>query len=130
MPCVVVADQININGDADSRKVEAKKKLCTMIADVIAKNGQYYTLDQNNREIAHEYESSIGELLGFNSNFMLFLRNSQYYTRDERFKEIANDYKSSLGEFRNVSGNNANFERNDQIYVRDMFLKEISHRYK
>jgi hypothetical protein len=53
------------NGDADSRKSGGKVlKLNFMIADVIEKNGQYYTLDQDIHKITHKWVNLDSNLFG------------------------------------------------------------------
>lgn len=106
------------------------KERIKMIADVIYKNKMYYVLDERGKEISHNWESSLGELMGFSGMFMVFLKNRMYYSYDDRCKEIAHDWESNLGEFRNVAGTSVNFRKNKMIYTRDRFFKEISHRWE
>ena len=73
-----------------------------MIADVIYKNDRYYVLNEYGKEISHEFQNPLGELMGFSCVFMVFRKNDRYYSYDERCKEIAHDFTSSLGELRNV----------------------------
>lgn len=116
-------------------KLRAEKELSSkevkeMIVDVVYKNKMYYVLDERGKEISHNWENSMGELLGFSDVFMVFRRNNMYYSYDERCKEIAHDWENSLGEFRNVAGTFINFRKNKMIYTRDRFFKEISHRWE
>lgn len=102
----------------------------TMISDVVLKNKMYYVLDERGKEISHNWDSSLGDLLGFSGTFMVFRKNNMYYSYDERCKEIAHNWESSLGEFRSVAGNSVNFRKNKMIYTMDRFFKEISHRWE
>lgn len=43
-----------------------------MIADVIYKNDRYYVLNEYGKEISHEFQNPLGELMGFSSVFMVF----------------------------------------------------------
>ncbi|WP_300104908.1 hypothetical protein [uncultured Alistipes sp.] len=81
----------------------------------------YYVLDERGKEISHNWESSLGVLLGFSGTFMVFRKNKMYYSYDERCKEIAHNWESSLGEFRSVAGNSVNFRKNKMIYTMDKF---------
>lgn len=76
-----------------------------------------------------KFESNVGELMGFSSEFIVFLKNKMYYTRDEKLKEIAKDFESNLGDYKNVAGRTVNFLKNKMIYTRDSKLKEISKRF-
>lgn len=109
--------------------LKAKEKI-TMISDVVFKNKMYYVLDERGKEISHNWDSSLGDLLGFSGTFMVFRKNKMYYSYDERCKEIAHNWESSLGEFRSVAGNSVNFRKNKMIYTMDKFFKEISHRWE
>lgn len=100
-----------------------------MIADVTLKNKMYYVLDEKGKEIAHDWESNMGELMGFTSEFIVFLKNKMYYTRDEKMNEIAHDWETNLGDFKNAAGTIVNFVKNKMIYTKDKKLKEISHRW-
>lgn len=110
-----------------SRQINKSNNMA--ISDVILKNKMYYVIDENGKEISHDWESTTGELMGFSSEFMVFLKHKMYYTRDEKLKEIAHDWESSLGEIKNVSGRSVNFLKNKMIYTMDSMLKEISHRW-
>ena len=85
----------------------------------------YYVLDERGKEISHNWESSLGVLLGFSGTFMVFRKNKMYYSYDERCKEIAHNWESSLGEFRSVAGNSVNFRKNKMIYTMDKFFTLI-----
>ena len=58
------------------------------ISDVVLRNGWYTTLDSNNKKIDEKSENSIGELLGFSSELMVFKKSGWYVVYDERFKKI------------------------------------------
>lgn len=113
-----------------AKKVLVGKEVITMISDVVLKNKIYYVLDERGKEISHNWESSLGDLLGFSGMFMVFRKNKMYYSYDERCKEIAHNWESSLGEFRSVAGTSVNFRKNRMIYTMDRFFKEISHRWE
>ena len=89
-----------------------------MIADIVYKNKMYYVLNEQGKEISRNWESTLGELMGFSGTFIVFRRNKMFYTMDDRLKEIARNWESTLGEFRNV------------IYTYDSRLKEISRRWE
>ena len=102
----------------------------SMISDVILKNKMYYVLDERGKEISSNWDSSLGDLMGFTGTFMIFRKNKMYYSYNERCKQIANKWESSLGEFRSVAGNSVNFRKNKMIYTTDKFLNEISCRWE
>jgi len=64
-----------------------------MIADVIYKNKMYYTMDDRLKEIAHNWESSLGEFRSVAGNSVNFRRNKMIYTLDSRLKEISHRWE-------------------------------------
>ncbi len=51
-----------------------------MISDVVLKNKMYYVLDERGKEISHNWDSLLGDLLGFSGTFMVFRKNNMYYS--------------------------------------------------
>ena len=58
-----------------------------MISDIVSKNQIYYVLNEQGREIAHNWTSSIGELLGFTGKFIVCRKNQMIYVYTEQLKE-------------------------------------------
>ena len=43
-----------------------------MIADVVYKNKMFYVMNESGMELSHNWESSLGELMGFSGTMILF----------------------------------------------------------
>jgi hypothetical protein len=56
---------------------------------VFLKNKMFYTRDEKLKEIAHDWESSLGEFKNVAGKTVNFLKNKMIYTRDSKLKEIS-----------------------------------------
>jgi hypothetical protein len=93
-------------------------------------NGSYYAIyDASGKKGKESHQSSVGELCGIGTDFIVFLKTSYYATYDENFKKIAESHKSSLGDFKNAAGASVNFIKNSYIGTYDKNLKKQSERH-
>ena len=53
----------------------------------------FYTMDEKLKEIAHNWESSLGEFRNIAGNSANFRRNKMIYTYDSRLKEISHRWE-------------------------------------
>lgn len=101
-----------------------------MIADVIKKGQYYQVLDQKNKKIKEVSASIIGELLDFNSEYIICRKGNYYVTYDETFKKIKEVSAAIVGEFRNTTGEVMTFLKSNYIVTYDVNFKKISERRK
>lgn len=98
------------------------------ISDIELQSNYYKVFDENGRKIADKHTSVVGDLKGFNSEYMVFMRGDYYAIYDEKFYKIVEKHKSTIGDFRNIT-NTINFERSGYVISFDENLKEISRRH-
>ena len=60
---------------------------------VFRKNNMYYSYDERCKEIAHDWENSLGEFRNVAGTFINFRKNKMIYTRDRFFKEISHRWE-------------------------------------
>ena len=98
------------------------------ISDVELKNNYYRVLDEDNKKISEKPASLVGELQGFNSEYMVFYKNHYFTVYNETFGKIKEKPESELGEFRNT-GSTINFKKNNYIISYDKRFSKLSQRH-
>ena len=72
------------------------------ISDIELRNNYYHVFDESGHRIT-QYQSSVGQLQGFNSQYIVLLRGSYYVVCDEKFRQISQRSQSAIGEFLNIT---------------------------
>jgi hypothetical protein len=67
------------------------------IALVTKKNGYYMVFDEELKNIGKDYESNLGEFLGFTSDNVVFRKNGYIVSYDGRLRAVGKEYESNVG---------------------------------
>ena len=62
------------------------------ISNIELKNKMYYVYDEKQKEITHNWESTLGELKGFSSELIVFYKSKMFYIYDENLKAISHKW--------------------------------------
>ena len=62
------------------------------ISNVELKNRMYYVYDEKQKEIAHNWENSLGEFRNVAGKTITFVRNKMMYVYDEKLKELSHKW--------------------------------------
>jgi len=94
-----------------------------------SQQGSWYTVfDGSGKKIKDIAASSVGDLCGIGSDFIVFVKGSWYSTYDETGRKIKDAAVSSLGDFRNASGSTIIFKKGSWIGTYDKTFKKLSER--
>ncbi len=96
------------------------------ISEVKLINNYYHVFDENGRKIT-QYQASVGELQGFNSQYIVVLRGGNLVVCDENFRQISQRSQSATGEFLNIT-DKIHCKRGGYIVTYDEHLNQISQR--
>ena len=96
------------------------------ISEVKLIGNYYHVFDEDGRKIT-QYQSSIGELKGFNSKYIVFLCGSIVTVCDEKFRRISQSSQAAMGEFLNIT-DKIHCKRGGYIVTYDEHLNQISQR--
>lgn len=96
------------------------------ISEVVRVNNYYHVINEKGQRVC-QYQSSVGELQGFNAEYIVLRRGNTYVVCDERFKQISMRSKSAMGEFLNIT-DRIHCKRGGYIVSYDENLHEISQR--
>ena len=96
------------------------------ISEVKLINNYYHVFDENGRKIT-QYQASVGELQGFNSQYIVVLRGGNLVVCDENFRQISQRSQSATGEFLHIT-DKIHCKRGGYIVTYDEHLNQISQR--
>lgn len=99
-----------------------------MLSHVEHSGSWYYAYDNQGKKIATTSVSSLGDLLGWSSEIIVFKNGSWIYITDAKFKKIKTLSASSVGDVIGVAGNTFTARNGAWIYTFDKTGKKISTR--
>jgi len=97
------------------------------ISDVQLKSNYYGIFDGKGKKIK-DLHSSVGDLLGYGDDFIIFENGSYYDVYDDKGKRIKSLSVSSLGKFKAASGKTMVFKKGNYFETYDVNGKKLNTR--